>query len=576
MTCTDAQWTPEEEYQFIQHILDWIGNDAIAAAIRDSLGIYQDIDHTIDLLSSNEDLINALKNQKGSFNIKNKEEFEIIKNRMLAIPAFIRSIDEQRLYSIGRGTLSLSYLRQDFDALVRYIPSEDYSLIPEPSCEIIRCATFRSKDALWDTVCDDVCRQQCVDINHSDGLIPSVIESDGEHSNNGQICIDTVDGEKDLVLDNGIHTDEDTSTVGGGDVDDSAVNTMISNNIGTNDGLGCGYLHSSNITDGRYVTNTSTNIHGMDIIDDSVPIRDTSVVDSGSDGTFVIRDSNVSVDTTPVIDDELVCTVGQMPGNNVVDDLTHRDISGDIISRVVDSTSTHTTDSGVKTTLVKDIMNGTGDVDLVYLYKTSRGIQKKIRRALSKHLTGTSGDYQGASSIAEPFAIIIQKCVRRFLASSRSDIVKLKDHRYHRRVIFSRQPVCTPRSAEKDWDPPIVVIILMHGCMSPTIPHHIIHDWQWIDLLVRGFGDKTGDAIVVRLTWRHGSVCSENYTSDQRDRIGNVHRTIVYVSVRIHDQAMDWDIVVGVSDLSGVGICLPCGQHYAVHSVLCSSLPPPP
>ena len=111
MTCTDAQWTPEEEYQFIQHILDWIGNDAIAAAIRDSLGIYQDIDHTIDLLSSNEDLINALKNQKGSFDIKNKEEFEIIKNRMIAIPAFIRSIKEHHLYNISRSTSLLAYLR---------------------------------------------------------------------------------------------------------------------------------------------------------------------------------------------------------------------------------------------------------------------------------------------------------------------------------------------------------------------------------------------------------------------------------------------------------------------------------
>ena len=89
MNSTSARWTPEEEYQFIQHILDWIGNDAIAAAIRDSLGIYQDIDHTIDLLSSNEDLINALKNQKGLFDIKNKEEFEIIKNRMIA---FIRNL----------------------------------------------------------------------------------------------------------------------------------------------------------------------------------------------------------------------------------------------------------------------------------------------------------------------------------------------------------------------------------------------------------------------------------------------------------------------------------------------------
>ena len=113
MNSISARWTPEEEYQFIQHILDWIGNDAIAAAIRDSLGIYQDIDHTIDLLSSNEDLINALKNQKGSFNIKNEEEFEIIKKRMIAIPAFIYNVDCQHPDAsvLLMGNHHASYLR---------------------------------------------------------------------------------------------------------------------------------------------------------------------------------------------------------------------------------------------------------------------------------------------------------------------------------------------------------------------------------------------------------------------------------------------------------------------------------
>ena len=288
MNSTSAQWTPEEEYQFIQHILDWIGNDAIAAAIRDSLGIYQDIDHTIDLLSSNEDLINALKNQKGSFNIKNKEEFEIIKNRMLAIPAFIRSIDEQHLYSIGRGTLSLSYLRQDFNALVKYISSDGYSLIPEPYCEIIRCATFRSQDALWDTLFDDVCQQQCMDIGLSDGSFPSIIGSDGESSNNEQINIDVADGEKD---------------------------------------------------------------------------NNTLVVDSGIPFTSGLGSiSNVSIDTAPINDDDLLvhtCTGGQMSGDNGMDDLAHRDNSGDIISSVVDTASAHTTGSAVKITTADGIMNRT-------------------------------------------------------------------------------------------------------------------------------------------------------------------------------------------------------------------------
>ena len=83
----NTSWAVEaQEEQLLQHILSWIDNDAIAAAIRDTLGIHQDIDHTIDLLLSNEDLINAIKNQKGSTSI---EEFNQIKDRMLAITSFI-------------------------------------------------------------------------------------------------------------------------------------------------------------------------------------------------------------------------------------------------------------------------------------------------------------------------------------------------------------------------------------------------------------------------------------------------------------------------------------------------------
>ena len=83
----NTSWAVEaQEEQLLQHILSWIDNDAIAAAIRDTLGIHQDIDHTIDLLLSNEDLINAIKNQKGSTSI---EEFNQIKDRILAIPPFI-------------------------------------------------------------------------------------------------------------------------------------------------------------------------------------------------------------------------------------------------------------------------------------------------------------------------------------------------------------------------------------------------------------------------------------------------------------------------------------------------------
>ena len=114
MNSISARWTPADRELQYQHILSWIGNDAIAAAIRESLGIYQDIDHTIDLLSSNEDLINALKNQKGSFNIKNKEEFEIIKKRMTAIPAFIYHVDCQHPHAsvLLMGNHHASYLRR--------------------------------------------------------------------------------------------------------------------------------------------------------------------------------------------------------------------------------------------------------------------------------------------------------------------------------------------------------------------------------------------------------------------------------------------------------------------------------
>ena len=425
MTCTDAQWTPEEEYQFIQHILDWIGNDAIAAAIRDSLGIYQDIDHTIDLLSSNEDLINALKNQKGSFDIKNKKEFEIIKNRMIAIPAFIRSINEQHLYSIGRGTFSLPYLKHDFNTLIKYIPSEDNSSIPEPSCEIIRCATFRSQDALWDTLFDDVCQQQCMDIGLSDGSFPSIIGSDRESSNNEQINIDVADGEKD---------------------------------------------------------------------------NNTLVVDSGIPFTSGLGSiSNVSIDTAPINDDDLLvhtCTGGQMSGDNGMDDLAHRDNSGDIISSVVDTASAHTTGSAVKITTADGIMNRTGDADLVYLYKNTRMLNKKIRRALSRHLTGTSRNYEGAICIADPYVTIIQKYARCHL--SKLKIVKMRGRRHQRQITFVRRTECTPRIADKDWGATAIAILILRRRYvrdSATIPHSVVHDWELIDILVRAFSDKIGQAI---------------------------------------------------------------------------------
>ena len=459
MTCTDAQWTPEEEHQFIRHILDWIGNDAIAAAIRDSLGIYQDIDHTIDLLSSNEDLINALKNQKGSFDIKNKEEFEIIKNRMIAIPAFIRSINEQNLYTIGRSTFSLQHLREDFNALVNYIPSEDYSLIPALYRDIIQCANIRSKDTLWDTIFDDVCQQQCTDISHSDESFPSIIESDGESSNN-----EWISGEKDnvaFVLDIGTgdssteYIKDGTFTTGLWDEVDSNGRNLPSDN-------GEKAYHA-------YVT------VGRDTVGDSAPMSVGTLAhgsgsdDDTSDAFVPIRISNEGTDVSPIND-------------------------GDAETSITITTSSKV--GSVERTAVEDIMHRTGDTELVFLYKTSIRTDKKTRRALSRHLTGTSTNYQDAVDLAGPYITTIQKYVRRFL--SRMKVAKMRGPRRHRQITFVRHPLHAPGFVERDWGASTIMLILMrhHDRMSCTMPYHVVHDWQLIDLFVRDFSDKIGDRAV--------------------------------------------------------------------------------
>ena len=116
MNRTYAHWTPNREFQ-LQHILDWIESDATAAAICDSLGIYQDIDHTIDLLSSDEDLINAIKNQKGHAKNNNKNEKELYgikrnsilaggNNRVRDILVLVLALDNDTIGTTGVDTFT--------------------------------------------------------------------------------------------------------------------------------------------------------------------------------------------------------------------------------------------------------------------------------------------------------------------------------------------------------------------------------------------------------------------------------------------------------------------------------------
>ena len=408
MNSISARWTPAERELQYQHILSWIGNDAIAAAIRDSLGIYQDIDHTIDLLSSNEDLINALKNQKGSFNIKNEEEFEIIKKRMTAIPAFIHHIDCQHPHAsvLLMGKHHASYLQhsmEDFDTFINNIHLEEYTSIREELRMPDWCAgDDRWKDALWDTLFDDVCRQQSMDISHSDELIPSIIESDGESSNSGQISVDMVDGEKDsitlVLLDSGIERiDDDISTSEGGDSVASDGSDLPSFGSGeyADDELGGSSLHPSIPTDDIYGTDTNSTSRVIDAFGNSAPMLVGTLVQNGTDTKLSGSDGDKSNDFVPVSNvDANISTINNSEAVTSVAIVTSNKIAS------------------VEHTAAEDIMHRTGDIEIVFLYKMSRMLDKRIRCNLSRHLMGTSRNYQGASLIANPFAITIQKHAR--------------------------------------------------------------------------------------------------------------------------------------------------------------------
>lgn len=168
------------------------------------------------------------------------------------------------------------------------------SLIPEPSFEIIRCATFRSKEALWDTIVDDVYQQQCTDIGHSDGPFPS-IESDGESSNNGEISIDMVDGGKDSIT-LALGSDGDTSTTGGGD-------DVSNNDCGefVDDELGSHLLYPHSITyDGCSSGTNANTCNDTDIIVNSAPMLDERITHDGASGISLGSVSSVPDDTVPI------------------------------------------------------------------------------------------------------------------------------------------------------------------------------------------------------------------------------------------------------------------------------------
>jgi hypothetical protein len=544
MNSISARWTPAERELQFQHILSWIGNDAIAAAIRDSLGTYQDIDHTIDLLSSNEDLINALKNQKGSVNIKNEEEFEIIKNRMTAIPAFIYHIDCQHpsanaLFMGKHHASCLRHSMEDFDVFVNNIHLKEYSSIHEELRIPDWCAVDRSKDALWDTLFEDVCQHLCMKISHSGGSFPSSIESDRESNKNEQISTDMVDGEKNnitLVLDIDIHDDEDTSTAGGGDsVISSVGRNMVTSDSGeyADDELGSVSLHRSITTDDGYSTGTDThsNSHVVDAIDSSARMMGISIVHSVTVETLSEKDGDRS--------DGSVSNSNEDDGASAIKSDEAEPATSVPPPRKI-GTGAHTT------TAVGDIMHRTDDADLVFLYKMRRKLEKKTRRTLSKHLTGTSRNYEGALHTADPYAITIQKYVRRFLSTLKINKMRGNTKLCNKHLTFNRHPVRTPGNDEKDWGAATIMLILQrqYECTIRTDPHHLVYDWQLIDLLVRDFGDKIGS--VVSLGHAYTSICYDKFASNSDSNHASGF-------VRIHmypATASDWDL--------GIRMCSSC------------------
>jgi len=85
-------------------------------------------------------------------------------------------------------------------------------------------------------------------------------------------------------------------------------------------------------------------------------------------------------------------------------------------------------------------------------------------------------------------------------------IAKMGGSRHHKQFTFTRKALYTPRFVEKDWGASTVRLTLrrQHVRSSCSIPFHVIHDWKWIDLLVRAFSDKIGRFVTFRCIGQYG------------------------------------------------------------------------
>jgi hypothetical protein len=216
---------------------------------------------------------------------------------------------------------------------------------------------------------------------------------------------------------------------------------------------------------------------------------DDSVTNSGE------TDNNVQADTimnnSLTSDDVGVSdtSVGESVDLLSVDLTTPSSVEGNIVS-----TSDGDTGTVVHTpSVAEDIMNRTGDEEMIFLHKTNRRVDKKIRRSLSKHLMGTSRAYASASQVATPYIIIVQKYVRRFLSTLKIAQMTCNHHTYT--VVPIQCPERVPRVAERVRGASIVMLILRrrHDRVPCVISYHAVHDWQQIDLLIREFNDKIGN-----------------------------------------------------------------------------------
>ena len=244
------------------------------------------------------------------------------------------------------------------------------------------------------------------------------------------------------------------------------------------DELGSNSWSMSGISYDGCVSDTSANTRSTDTFGNSVPVLDEMITHDGGLSSGSVSVSNVSDDTVHT--------------NNDGDDVSIKNIDAKLTTVVTPKTEFGT---GAHMHTTGSSMHLTDDADFVFLYKTCRRMDKKTRRTFSRHLTGTSRNYQGASRIANPFAIIIQKYVRRFLTKVRITTTTTHAIRRFRHFTFNLHPERTPRNTEKDWGATTALLILerQHNPAPCTVCYYyVVRDWQLIDLLVREFGDKVG------------------------------------------------------------------------------------